>query len=157
MNGILYIYIYIYIYIHYRFIVRFPIRFDFFFITYFLHFMLSWTFSLSISSSVISAFTFYNHVLVGLPTDLLPYILHSFIHPILVYPYHFQLQSSSSLVLLSFTTIESSASLLSNFNPTSYIFDELGWRPLFQRRQETRRILFYKIINDTTAFRRRTI
>ena len=71
-------------YICYRFIVRFPIRVDLLFITFFLHFCLLWTSSLSISSSPISDSTLFNHVLLGLPTGLLPSTLnsiHFFIQP----------------------------------------------------------------------------
>ena len=58
----------------------------------------------------------------------------------------------SSLVLLSFMEaprihLITCISARSNFNPTSDMIDALGWPPLSQRRQEARRILFYKIIN----------
>ena len=71
---------------YYRFIVRFPIGLDFLFITFLLHLFLSWTSSLSISSSTISASTLSNHVMLGLPTGLLPSTLNSI---------HFFTQSSS--------------------------------------------------------------
>ena len=84
----------LYIVHKYRFIVRFPIGLDFLLIALFLHIFLSWTSSLSISSSFISASTLSNHVLLGLPTGLLPstpYLLHfftqssSYVHTISAY------------------------------------------------------------------------
>ena len=74
----------------YRFIVRFPIALDFVFITFLCHFFLSWTYSLSISSSAAS--TLSNHVLLGLPTGLLPSTLNSI---------HFFTQSSSHVHTIS--------------------------------------------------------
>ena len=58
-------------------LVRFPIGLDFLFVTFLLNFFLSWTYSLSISSSAIYASTLSNHVLLGLPTGLLPSTLNS--------------------------------------------------------------------------------
>ena len=68
----------------------FPIGLDFLFITFLLYFFLSWTSSLSISSSAISASTLYNHVLLGLPTGLLPSTLNTI---------HFSTQSSSLFLI----------------------------------------------------------
>ena len=83
--------LYIYIYIYYRFMVCFPIGLDFLFITFLLHFFMSWTSSLLISSSAIFASTLSNHVLLGLPTGILPSILLNSIH--------FFTQSSSLLLI----------------------------------------------------------
>ena len=61
---------------HWYNIVCLPIRLDFLFITFLLYFFMSWTSSLPISSSAISASTLANHVLLGLPTGLLPSTLN---------------------------------------------------------------------------------
>ena len=79
-----------YRYYYYRFIVHFPIWLDFLFITFSLHFFLSWISSLSIFSSAITASTHSNHVLLGLPTGLLPSTLNSI---------HFFTQSSSAFLI----------------------------------------------------------
>ena len=79
--------------IYYRFIVRFPMGLGFLFITFLLHFFLSWTSSLLMSSSAISASTLSNHVLLGLPTGLLPSTLNSI---------HFFTQSSLHVHTISF-------------------------------------------------------
>ena len=70
--------------------IVFPIGLDFLFKTFLLHFFLAWTSSLSISSSVISASTFSNRVLLGLPTGL----LHSTLNSI-----YFFTQSSSLFII----------------------------------------------------------
>ena len=57
--------------------VRFSIWLYFLFITFRLHVFLSWMYFLLISCSVVSAFTFPNHVFLGLPTNLLPSTLIS--------------------------------------------------------------------------------
>ena len=135
------------LYNYYWFIVRYPIGLDFLFITFLLHLFLSWTSSLSISTSIISPSTFVNHVLLGLPTSLLPSTLNS-IHLftqsssllLITCPYHLSQPLlmtvvigsiptrflNSSFVLLSFMEIPHSylivcISVLSNFNPTSTI------------------------------------
>ena len=79
---------------HYRFIVHFLMGLDFLFITFPLHLFLSLTSSLSISSFSISASTLSNHVLFGLPTDLLPTTPNSihFFHTVFsTCPYHLSL------------------------------------------------------------------
>ena len=70
--------------------VCFPIGLDFLFIIFLLHLFLSWGIFLSISSSAISASTLCNHVILGLPTGILPSTLNSI---------HFFTQPSSPFLI----------------------------------------------------------
>ena len=129
MFGVIIIYYYLklIIYIFYLFIVRFPIGLDFLFMTFLLHFFLSLTSSLSISSSAISASTLSNHVLLHLPTGLLPSTLNS-IHfftqssslVFITCPYYLSLPLLMTVVMGSTPTILLNSSLVLLINEILY-------------------------------------
>ena len=124
-------------FIYYRFMVCFPLGLDFLFIIFLLHLFLSWGIFFSISSSAISGSTLSNHVLLGLPTGLLPSTpnsIHFFTQPsspfLITCPYHPSLPPLITVMIGSnqFSQIFTCPSAfhliicisaLSNFNPTS--------------------------------------